>query len=365
MEMRRLIPASFDLGGVRLVIVDDSDSASGHLARLVADNIPDCETVTFTNSAVALDYCLVNEVDLLIVDYLMPPPDGLEFIDRYRAAPARQDVPIIMVTSRDEPEVRYKALQLGATDFLTKPVDSIEFVTRTRNLLSLSRSRGMLARRADWLAAEVREATRSIVEREREAILFLCRAAEHRDPETAQHLTRMAAYSRLITSAVAGDEEQVELITTAAPMHDIGKIGIPDQILLKPGRLTEEETAVMRRHTTYGGEILAGSGSVLLQTAATIALSHHERFDGGGYPNGLRGRDIPLAGRITALADVFDALTSRRPYKDAWPLDQARAYLEAESGSHFDPDCLAALLSRWDEVRAMVEGQQQSLAMAV
>ena len=346
--------ASFKPGGSRasLIIVDDSESALSYLTALVATNIADCDAVPFTNSAAALDHCVNTDVDLIIVDYMMPAPNGLAFIERYRTVPSRRDVPIIMVTTEDYTDVRYKALQLGATDFLSKPVDPIEFVTRTRNLLSLSRSRKALARRAECLAEEVRRATRSIIERERETILFLCRAAEHRDPETASHLKRMASYSRLIASKLGCDGEEAELIFAAAPMHDIGKIGIPDNILLKPDRLTDDEIAVMRCHTTFGWEILADSQSSLLQVAADIAHSHHERYDGSGYPRRLGGERISLAGRITALADVFDALTTPRPYKRAWSLDEARAYVHANRGSHFDPGCVDALFAAWDEVRA-------------
>jgi len=344
---------SFDQadGPATLVIIDDSKSSGAHLAALVAANIPGCDPVIFSDSAAALRFCLAAEVDLIVVDYLMPPPDGLKFIESYRAAPSRRDIPIVMVTTEDHAEVRYKALQLGATDFIAKPVDPIEFITRATNLLALSLSRKALARRADRLADEVRRATRSVVEREREAVLFLCRAAEHRDNETAAHLMRMAAYSRLIAEGLGCEAEMVDLIFTAAPMHDIGKIGIPDSILLKPGPLTADEVAEMRHHTTYGWEILAGSGSPLLQIAAEIAHCHHERYDGDGYPRGLAGSAIPLVGRITAVADVFDALTSRRPYKPAWTLDEARAHLAAERGSHFDPGCTDALLANWDEVR--------------
>ncbi|HVI51873.1 MAG TPA: HD domain-containing phosphohydrolase [Candidatus Sulfotelmatobacter sp.] len=351
--------SSYELLNTKLVIADDSVSMLAHLSELVEQNIAGCDTVQFTDSLAALDYCLSTEVDLVVVDYVIPPFDGLEFIERFRRAPMLRDIPIIMVTNQDHAALRYKALQLGATDFVKKPVDALEFVTRIRNLLSLSYSRSLIARRADWLAVEVRKATSSIVEREREAILFLCRAAEYRDPETAMHLKRMATYARLIAQTMGLDEETVELIYGAAPMHDIGKIGIPDHILLKAGRLTPEEMEVMKRHTTFGADILAGSASPLLQLAAVIALSHHERFDGTGYPHGLAGEKIPLAGRIVALADVFDALTSRRPYKQAWSLERAREHITAECGTHFDPVCTDALFSQWSVVEKTAMANQE------
>lgn len=329
----------------RMVIVDDCLSAVSHLQTLVAKNISHCEAIPFTSSGAALRYCQTNDVDLVVIDYLMPVPNGLQFIEYYRDERHNCDTPIIMVTGEHARDVRYMALQLGATDFLNKPVDEIEFITRVRNLLTLSRHQKAVANRAEWLADEVSKATRSVIERERESILFLCRAAEHRDPETGAHLRRMASYSRLIAHNMGLGNDQADLIFTAAPMHDVGKIGIPDKILLKPGRLAPEEVLIMQRHTTYGAEILAGSTSPLLQLSADIARCHHERMDGTGYPNGLAGAAIPLVGRIVALADVFDALTSKRPYKDAWPMEKALAYVADQAGSHFDPMCVEALMA--------------------
>ena len=332
----------------RLVIIDDSESTLLFMKDLVQRNLPQCEVWMFADPSAGLKWCLQFEVDLVVVDYIMPGINGLGFIEAFRRDPARRDVPIVMVTSNDVKDTRYMALQLGATDFLAKPIDEVEFLTRVRNLLALSRSHRALADRASWLAGEVRRATRALVEREREAVLVLSRAAEHRDPETGAHLVRMAGYARVIAAGLSLPAEQVETIHAAAPMHDVGKIGIPDTILLKPGRLDAAEVEAMRRHTIYGWEILRGSTSPLLQVAADIALRHHERFDGSGYPDGLAGGDIPLVGRITALADVFDALTSTRPYKRAWPMDEARAHIESERGRHFDPACVDSLFSAWD-----------------
>lgn len=334
----------------RIVIVDDSISSLAALEGLVRA-IPGCTPLPFARSGEALAWCLRNDSDLILLDYHMPPPDGLEFIAAYRREAAHPDVPVVMVTTSDSRDVRLRALHLGATDFLTKPVDDSEFLARIRNLLRLHQSHRILTTRSQWLAEEVARATRTLVQRERETILFLSRAAEHRDPETGDHLVRMAAYARIVAEGMGQPADFVELIHTAAPMHDVGKIGIPDHILLKSGRLTACEVAIMQQHTVYGHEILAGSSSPLLLLAAEIALSHHERFDGAGYPNGLRGAAIPLAGRITALADVFDALTSVRPYKEAWPVQRARAYVLAESGAHFDPACVEAFRARWPEIR--------------
>jgi putative two-component system response regulator len=252
-----------------------------------------------------------------------------------------------MVTSVHEAEVRYQALECGANDFLTKPVDKSEFVPRVRNMLALRRHQKVLADRAEGLANEVRMSLAGILAREHDTILRLSRAAEFRDPETGSHIQRMACYSQLIAKALGFSESD------QAPMHDVGKVGIPDHILLKPGKLEPEEFEIMKQHALMGYEILRGSSSHLLQAAALIAVSHHEKFDGSGYPHGRAGEAIPLFGRIVAVADVFDALTSDRPYKKAWDVERAAATIREGSGSHFDPACVEAFFQQWDEVLAI------------
>jgi putative two-component system response regulator len=257
------------------------------------------------------------------------------------------------VTANSDKALRHDALTMGVTDFLNKPVDNIEFTARARNMLALRTSHRQLADRAAWLADEVRLATAAIVSQARETILCLARAAEHRDPETGAHLLRMSHYSCHIARCMGLSVEQQDLLLAAAPMHDIGKVGTPDLILLKPGKLDAEEMAVMRRHAVIGYQVLCASTSPLLQAAAEIAHTHHEKFDGSGYPRGLAGEDIPLSGRIVAVADVFDALTSERPYKAAWSVERARQMVIDGKGSHFDPACVDAFLSDWDEVLAI------------
>ena len=217
-------------------------------------------------------------------------------------------------------------------------------------MLNLRRSVRLLSNHATRLADEVRRATSAIVARERETVMRLMRAAEFRDPETGAHIQHMAHYSRLIGSEMGLSPGDQELLLTAAPMHDIGKLGIPDRILYKPGRLDTEEMAVMRQHAQFGYDILRDSRSNLLHIGAEIAFTHHEKYDGSGYPRGLRGEEIPLLGRIVAVADVFDAILSPRPYKQAWSLDRAVAFMRENRGKHFDPDCVDALFARWDEV---------------
>lgn len=333
----------------RIAIVDDSDINLTLLSALVR-RLGDCEPLLFQESPKGLAWCTENLPDLVVVDYMMPDLDGIEFVSRLRGIEGREDVPILMITANDDKEVRYEALQKGATDFLNKPVDRIEFSARVRNMLALGASRKKLADKAAWLADEVKKATAAIHAREQELLFRMSRAAEFRDPETGAHIQRMAHYSRLIAGKMGLSADEQELILQAAPMHDVGKIGTPDHILLKPGKLTPEEYDEMKRHTVIGHELLSGSQFRVFQTAAIIASAHHEKFDGSGYPYGLKGESIPLLGRIVAVADVFDALTSVRPYKDAWTLEKAEAYLRDSSGSHFDPACVEAFFAAWDEV---------------
>ncbi|GEO81847.1 HD domain-containing phosphohydrolase [Pararhodospirillum oryzae] len=328
----------------RIVIVDDSDSVLRYLTHLVTKFFGEGAAIAFSDPLAALPWCLVNEVDLIVVDNVMPGLSGLQMIEKLRQQGCNTEVPIVMVTTCDTKDVRYTALQVGATDFLQKPVDRIEFMTRLNNLLQLGRHIREAREHAAHLADEVRKATRSILEREREAILALSCAAEFRDNETGSHLVRMATSCRIIGLNLGLGEDDIELLFGAAPMHDVGKIGIPDHVLLKPGKLTEEEREIMMTHAQIGWEILSKGKSRLMQMGADIALCHHERWDGTGYPNGLAGTDIPLPARICAVADVFDALISRRPYKEPWPVDDALAFLIENSGTHFDPACVDAFM---------------------
>lgn len=336
----------------RIAIVDDSEINLTLLSALVK-KLDACEPCLFADAHQGLAWCSTEVPDLVIVDYMMPVLNGIEFIARLRAVPGREDIPILMITANDDKDVRYEALEKGATDFLTKPVDRIEFSARVRNMLNLAASRKKLVDRAAWLAEEVEKATAATYLREQELLYRMSRAAEFRDPETGAHIQRMANYSSLIAQELGLSDTDQKLILHAAPMHDVGKIGIPDQILLKPGALTAEEFATMKTHTTIGYELLKGSDSTILQAGCTIAVSHHERYDGSGYPNGLAGDAIPLFGRIVAVADVFDALTSERPYKKAWAPEQAAECLREGRGRHFDPECLDAFLTRWTDAMAI------------
>ena len=333
---------------MKVVIVDDTHINLVLMSRLM-EKLDAVTSVTFQSAREALAWCREHPYDLLILDYMMPDLNGLEFIAELGGDP-RDRPPVLMVTASQDVEIRHRALENGANDFLIKPIDKVEFLARTRNMLELRRATVALQSRASWLTSEVNKATAELRAREQETILLLCRASEFRDPETGAHIQRMAHYSCLIAAELGLSSEEQECILNAAPMHDIGKVGTPDHILLKPGRLNQEEMDVMRLHAAIGYNILKGSEARMLQLAAEIAHTHHERYDGTGYPNGLCGEAIPLAGRIVAVADVFDALTSVRPYKQAWALESARSFLLDNSGTHFDPQCVDALMRRWAAV---------------
>jgi len=332
---------------MKVAVIDDAQINVTLLQHLVK-RLPDCEPVCFTDPVPALAWCLDNDPDLVVVDYMMPQMNGTDLTRQFRER--HPDTPVLMVTANHEIELRYEALQQGVTDFLTKPLDNAEFLARAKNMLALRKSHKLLQDRAAQLAEEVRKATEQIVAQERETIFCLAKAAEYRDPETGAHILRMAHYSCHIARVMGLSIEQQALLLEAAPMHDIGKVGTPDLILLKPGKLTPDEFSIMKQHAVIGYEVLNSASSHMLKVAAEIAHTHHEKFDGSGYPRGLKGEDIPLFGRIVAVADVFDALTSERPYKPAWELEKASQLLRDGAGTHFDPACVEAFFTDFDEI---------------
>ncbi len=335
------------------VLLLDDNPVNLKWLELLVQRLAQAQHVSFTVPAAALDYARTQRVDLVVLDYLMPEMNGLEFIEAFRALDGAASVPLLMITAHDDKEVRYRALEAGAYDFLPKPVDAAEFLARARNMLKLREASLRLADHAAWLTREVELATREIRERERETVMSLVKAAAYRDYETGAHISRVGHYAHLIAQGLQLSAQDQALILDAAAMHDIGKVGIPDHILQKPGRLDAAEMDIMRQHASLGHELLKGSSSHLLQAGATIALGHHEKFDGSGYPQGLHGEDIPLFGRIVAVADVFDALTSERPYKKPWPLEDAAGYLREQRGLHFDPQCVDVFLAAWPQVLAI------------
>lgn len=348
-------PAHEDWGAGFVMIVDDRGTARSLLEGLARSIEPGLRVESFAEPQAALERAAQSTPDLIISDYRMPGMDGVEFTRRLRAMPRLEEVPIVIVTVVEDRQIRYQALESGATDFLTRPIDPQECRARCRNLLTMRRTQKIISDRAKWLEDQVMQATRDVRFREKETLLRLAKAGEYRDEGTGNHIIRMAKYARLIASELKLSALECDEIESAAPMHDIGKIGIPDQILLKPGPLNAEELSVMRRHAEIGYQILSDSPSRYLQMGAVIALGHHEKFNGTGYPNGLSGEAIPLSARIVAVGDVFDALTSDRPYKQAWPMQKALDYLKAEMGGHFDPECVRAFFVRLDEVAQIMK----------
>lgn len=337
---------------MNVLVVDDAQINLTLFSALL-QKMEDVTPIAFLSPGDALAWCADHDPDLVLLDYMMPDIDGITFLKKFRRLNGKENIPVIMVTAVTEKDVRHQGLEASANDFLNKPVDKIEFQARVKNMLALRRAQVQLQNRAEWLAEEVRKATQELVASEHELIFRLSKAAEYRDPETGAHILRMSNYSKLIAKNLGLPETEQDLLLTAAPMHDIGKIGIPDQILLKPGRLDEQELNIMRKHAEYGAALLQNSTTLLTQTAEIVAASHHEKYDGSGYPKGLKGDEIPLYGRIVAVADVFDALTSVRPYKKAWSIAEAKQYVIDHSGTHFDPKCVAAFLDDWDEVLAI------------
>lgn len=288
-------------------------------------------------------WAVIHQPDVAVVDFRRLNGHAVDFMRKFRTDPACTHIPLLAVVEEQERDDRGRALLAGASELITSPVDPYECQMRMLNLLTLGAQRRML-REGIWDGAGSAELPHYLLTREREILLRLARAGEFRDEYTGEHIVRIGKISRHIADVLQLPEEECNIIEAAAPIHDIGKIGIPDSILRKPGPLTSAERRIMENHTLIGYDILKNSSSKYLQCGAEIALAHHERFDGSGYPNGARGEEIPLCARIVAVADVYDALAHRRPYKLAWPIARVVEHLTALKGTHFDPECVEALL---------------------
>ncbi len=309
------------------------------------------DVASFTDPRMGIDAFRNDTFDIVFIDYMMPEIDGITAIQHIRSIAS--DIPIVMITAVDDNNLMLRAIEAGATEFLRKPVNMPEFKARTGNLLQLRKSQLLLKDRAKLLEEEVRKATEKILAREHETLVILGRVAEYKDQETGNHIARVAHYSRLLARKAGESAESQEIIFNAAPLHDIGKIGISDFILTKPEGLDIDETGLMRKHPEIGYMILKDSDSPFLQAGALISLTHHERYDGCGYPNGLKGEEIHLYGRIVAISDVYDALFSKRPYKQPWPIENIFEYLINQKGKHFDPNLVELFLQSKEELRAI------------
>lgn len=337
------------------VSIDDNEQ-NLMLLEAFADQI-ELKVINFSDPIKAFEFITTNEVDIIFTDYMMPNMNGLELIEQFRKT--NNATPIIMVTAAGE-DSREKALEIGATDFLNKPLDLSEFIVRTKNLLSLRFAQIQLQNRAKQLEVEVQKATEDLIDREHESLVVLGKTAEFKDPETANHIARVAHYSKLLANRYGLDKATQEIIYYASPFHDIGKVGIKDNILLKPGKLDDDEFDIMKTHAAIGYSILKDAKSKYLKMGALIALTHHEKYNGKGYPKGLSGDNIPIEGRIVAIADVFDALVSIRPYKKAWSFDDALELLKKESGEHFDPELVTLFVENIDDIKSIYNNFQES-----
>ena len=319
---------------LKVIAVDDQEF-NLDLIKAISEGIyPDI--ITFTEPKEALKYISNNHIDILLVDYMMPEMNGISLMKE--ALCMNSHILTIMITAAGDNEaIKLEALKSGAIDFLKKPINVSEYRARMNNISKIKTSQLLRDNFNTKLEKEVQKATELLKLREQEALNVLSSTVEYRDPETASHIARVAHYSKLISGEYGLDEYEQNIVFHASPLHDIGKVGISDAILLKPGKLDEEEMNKMKEHSSIGYHILEHHENPYLKAGSWIAYTHHEKYDGSGYPNGLKGEDIHIYGRITAIADVFDALTSIRPYKKAWTFEQAIEFLKEQSGSHFDP----------------------------
>ena len=341
------------IGSSSVLILDDQSTSRAILSQVIRSVSPNITIVEKNNPEGALEWAAQNIADLVFVDFLMPGMNGVDFIRLIKKLPDYAHVPIVMITANKDSDTLYAALDVGAADFLSKPVDVYECTARCKNLLTMRQQHLALQSRGDLLENKVKLAVEEISAREQETLMRLARTGEYKDYDTAMHLQRMSLYSKLIAEAAGFSEEDTNMIALSSPLHDLGKVGIPDHILLKEGPLSADEQSTMRNHPIIGYEILRNSPSKYLQMGGEIALAHHERYDGGGYPYQLKGDQIPLSARIVAIADVLDALTSKRPYKEAWSMDKAFEYLQVESGKHFDPELIAITISIRNKIEAI------------
>jgi putative two-component system response regulator len=349
-----------------LILVVDDEPANVLLLRRMLGNAGYTNIKTASNGREAVDFCMTCPPSLILLDLMMPERDGFGVLEDITSLREECYLPVLVLTADSNPETKRRALSAGAKDFLIKPFDHVEVILRVHNLLQ-TRSLTLqlqhhnhdleqsVAQRTEALRdsnrqleiynTQLEDSKHALEESQIEVLNRLAQAAELRDDDTGQHTQRVGALAARLAQQLGLSEEHVALIRRAAPLHDVGKIGISDTILLKPGRLTPEEFEIMKKHAAIGGALLADGQSPFVRAAETIALFHHERYDGKGYPHGLAGQDIPLEGRILSVVDVFDALTHERPYKKAWPVEEALQEIQKQKGSQFDPEIVDAFLS--------------------
>jgi putative two-component system response regulator len=329
----------------RILIVDDEPANLKLLAKMLhSQGYQGLELVDDPRKVLGLYQTL--QPDLILLDLQMPHLDGFQVMEQLQATNDPLLPPIVILTAQHDKASLLRALAAGARDFIGKPFDRNELLMRVRNLLDAQLAHRLLYDQKEVLERMVQQRTEEVRRTQLQVVQRLGKAAEHRDEETGNHILRMSHTSALLAKAIGWSEADCELLLNASPMHDIGKIGIPDAILLKPGRFEPHEWEIMKTHAAIGAKLLDGDDTPLMRMARDIALTHHEKWDGSGYPHGLAGEAIPQVGRIAALADVFDALTSERPYKKAWPVEKAVETIKESSGKHFDPALVEVFLQQ-------------------
>ncbi len=325
-----------EFGDLKVLACDDSITNVFMLSNLIRKE-HDVVVDSLTDPRKVIDQLESETYDLLLLDLEMPHLTGFEVMEQVRNKYCLDELPILILTGNQTVEVRHRALAEGANDFLTKPFEPFEVNLRVKNLLKVRRSYKSQKEINQQLEQLVQKRTTELNQATEDLVYALSVAGELHDNETGQHVLRVGKMAGILAEGVGLPTDLVYMIERAAQMHDVGKIAVPDCVLLNPGKLDAEEWILMKSHAESGAQLLGSNGSVLIQMARSIALSHHEKWDGTGYPKGLKGESIPIEGRITGIVDVFDALTSKRPYKDAWPVEQAVQYITDEAGKHFDP----------------------------
>lgn len=337
----------------QILIVDDTPKNIQILGQILSAN--GYKVIIANNGVQALKVTEKVLPDLILLDVMMPEMDGYETCRQLKNSERTAKIPIIFLTARSETNDIVKGFETGAVDYILKPFQTLELIARVKTHVENKILKENLESVVEKRTRELKKALQAIEESHSELIFRLGRAAEFRDNETGFHLRRMSHYSVVLAEAAGMNNEFIGMLLIASVIHDLGKIGIPDSILLKPDKLTPDEFDTMKKHCSLGAELLSGSESLMVQMAERIALSHHEKWDGTGYPNNLKGKEIPIEARIVAIADVFDALTSERPYKDEWPIQDAVELLQKEKGFHFDPELVDLFIDRMPVIEDIKE----------
>ncbi len=349
-----MIVSDDDIKAAKILIIDDDQRDIQLLTAFLKDEgFQSVNGITDSRNSVKLYF--ENEFDLILLDLNMPYLDGFEVMKKFHSIDKPIHPPVLVLTGLHDDDIKIRALREGARDFVEKAFNAKEIISRVTNLLDMFLSHKRLNNYSTLLENAVFERTTQLLKTQSEVIERLALVAEYRDSETSAHTVRVGHYSKLLAQQLGFSDEEAELLFNAAPMHDIGKIGIPDSILLKPDNLNEKEWKIMQNHTYIGASIFDHGSTKLMQCAKTVALTHHEKWNGSGYPEKLAGKQIPVYGRIVKIVDVFDALTTIRPYKQAWSTQKAASLIAEESGTSFDPEITSLFIKILPEIEHIRE----------